>query len=107
MPLGDFRSVHMPYCLKKQKDGSYIVLNREYKPIGFRTKDWLTYGDYPISHKFIGLGPSVAKKLSWSGDKNLDEIFLYNDGCIPDKSSENMTGYLKRIEVLMKLKIKT
>ena len=37
MPLGDFRSVFMPYCLRKQKDGRYVVLNREYKPVGFFT----------------------------------------------------------------------
>jgi hypothetical protein len=97
----------MPCCLKKQEDGCYVVLNREYKPIGFRTKDWIDYEIYPISHKFTGIGPSTAKKLSWSGSDNTDEIFLYNDGCIPDRSAENMKSYLKKIEILMELKIKS
>jgi hypothetical protein len=38
MPLGDFRSIYLPYCLDKQADGSWLVLNREYKPVGFNTK---------------------------------------------------------------------
>jgi hypothetical protein len=29
MPLGDFRSVHLPYIIKRQEDGTYVVLNRD------------------------------------------------------------------------------
>jgi hypothetical protein len=38
IPLGDVRSVHLAYCIKKQDDGTYVVLNREYKPLGLKTK---------------------------------------------------------------------
>jgi hypothetical protein len=31
MPLGDVRSVHLPYCIQRQSDGTYVVLNREYR----------------------------------------------------------------------------
>jgi hypothetical protein len=35
--MDDFRTVALPYCLKKMEDGTYIILNRRCesgKPIG-------------------------------------------------------------------------
>lgn len=48
MPLNDFRSVHLPYCIKKLPSGAYVVLNREYKPLGFKTREHVDYEAYPI-----------------------------------------------------------
>ncbi len=33
----DFRAISLPYVLQRQEDGSYLVLNRKYKAIGFLT----------------------------------------------------------------------
>lgn len=104
MPLNDLRSVHMPYCLQKQEDGRYIVLNRAGKPLGFCTNDKVKYDVYPIKVK-MRITSATAKKLSWEGNGNTERIFLYNDGCIPTKSSTNMTHYLDRLRILMSLKI--
>jgi len=97
MPLGDFRSVFMPYCLRKQDDGRYVVLNREYKPVGFFTRDFVKYEEHPVAVKLQGIGPATAEKLSWKGDTNTEEIFLYNDGCIPTDGAENMKKYLAKL----------
>ena len=107
MPLGDFRSVFFPYCLKKQEDGRYAVLNREYKPVGFFTREHITYADYPVLVKLKGLTPAKAAKLSWKGEKQVDEIFLYNDGCVPTHSKEKMRAYLEKLELLAKLSVET
>ena len=104
MPLHDFRSVHLPYCLKKQSDGKYIVLNREYKPIGFKTRDRVDYEKYPIAVKFKRFTAKTAATLSWSGSANVNSIFLYNDGCVPTKGAKNMRDYLKKLEILAKLR---
>ena len=48
MPLGDFRAVFLPDCLQKQEDGHYAVLNREYKPVGFYTRNWVKYEKHPV-----------------------------------------------------------
>ncbi|HWR76613.1 MAG TPA: hypothetical protein VN283_05310 [Thiobacillus sp.] len=106
MPLGDFRSVFMPYCLRKQEDGRYVVLNREYKPVGFFTHSHVKYDEYPVAVQLEGIGPATAAKLSWKGDDNPDEIFLYNDGCVPTHSAKNMDTYLAKLQILAKLKIK-
>ena len=105
MPLGDFRSVFMPYCLRKQGDGRYVVLNREYKPVGFFTNEYVKYEEHPVAVRLKGIGPATAAKLSWKGSEDIDNIFLYNDGCIPTASAENMKQYLTKLQLLAKLRI--
>lgn len=105
MSIGDFRSVYLPYCLEKQEDGSYVVLNRNYKPVGFNTSERIPYDDYPVSSKLRGIGPGTAKKLSYEGSENTDKIFLYNDGCVPVHSKANMEAYLQKLAILAKLNI--
>lgn len=103
MGLRDFRSIYLPYCLKKQADGTYVVLNREYKPVGFNTTDWVTYEDYPVFTRLKGIGPATARRLSCDGSENVTTIFLYNDGCIPVESSWAMQAYLARLAILARL----
>lgn len=107
MPLGDFRSAYLPYCLQRLKDGRYIVLNREYKPLGFITREHIEYEKYPIASNISGIGESTAAKLSWKNDPNLDRIYLYNDTCIPTESEANMKAYLEKIKILARLKLKS
>ena len=62
MALQDFRAVFMPYCIERQPDGRYVVLNRAYKPLGFFTSDYIRYSDHPVA---VGLRitPKTADKL--------------------------------------------
>ena len=104
MPLKNFRQIFMPYCLSKQADGSWVILNRDYKPIGFRTRAHVNYEDYPIAVRFKKLTPAILKKVSFepiSADPS--QVWLYNDGCLPNESSANMQAYLTRISYLMDL----
>ena len=103
--MWDFRAIFLPYCLDKQPDGRYVVLNRKYKPVGFLTQKHIEYSDYPICVKFKGLGKVTAAKISFNGDSNMDRIYLYNDGCIPTNSSQYMADYLRRLEILAKLAV--
>ena len=105
MALNDFRSVFFPYCLDKQPDGRYVVLNREYKPIGFKTREHIKYENYPIDVELKGIGSATAAKLSYKGDSNTDRIYLYNDDCVPTENAEHMKNYLERLKSLARLKI--
>jgi len=104
MALNDFRAIYLPYCLKKQENGKYIVLNRNYKPLGFNSNEEFNYSDFPISSNLKGITEKKAIELSWNDSPDKENIFLYNDGTNPIKSKRNMTEYLKKIESLAKLK---
>jgi len=95
----------LPYCVQRQEDGSYIVLNRDYKPLGFKTTEHVDYDAYPIKVKLRGLGAATAAKISWNGSSDLSAIYLYDDGCVPTISAANMTAYLKRVAHLAKLRV--
>jgi hypothetical protein len=105
MPLHDCRSVHLPYCLKRLPDGRYVVLNREYKPLGFQTQEWIEYEQYPIAVTLKRFGPKTAARISWKGSPDLAWIYLYDDGCYPTASAADMQAYLKRLAILAKLEV--
>lgn len=104
MSLDDFRAVFLPYGLEKQSDGRYVVLNREYKPVGFFTRERVTYADYPILVT-LKITEPMAKRLSESGESKAGRIFLYNDATNPTGSKKNMNLYLSKIEALAKLRV--
>lgn len=100
MPLNDFRSVYLPYCLKRNEQGHYAVLNREYKPVGMRTRAWVNYAEAGAYQPITGLTPAKAAALSIQGRDDLDTIHLYTDGTHPLLSPEHMDAYLARLALL-------
>ena len=78
----------MPYCLDRQEDGTWVFLNRDYKPLA-----------HPKGIKIPGLGiKNARKKLAWNPEEEGgDRIYLYNDGCIPTRSKEFMDTYLEKL----------
>ena len=103
--LDNFTAVFMPYCLEQQPDGKYAVLNREYKPVGFNTCEWIDYDEYPVCVKLKGVDPAKAMKLSCKGSENTEHIQLYNDSCNPHDGAGELSAYLERLGLLMKLKV--
>ena len=48
MPESNIASFFLPYCLRRQPDGRWLLLNRHYKPVGFFTKRYIDYDDPPV-----------------------------------------------------------
>jgi len=101
----ELRHTHFPYCLDRQQDGTYVLLNRNYKPIGFMTDKWVKYDEHPVGVKIKGLTAKIAAELDARGRENLDRIYLYNDGATPSGGPEHMQAYLSRLAKLMALRI--
>lgn len=97
-------SLFMPYCLKKQPCGRYALLNRQYKPVGFVTDRFVRYEQFPVLAD-LRIDQKTAARLSWDNSASTDEIFLYNDGCNPNNSDEDMNAYLGKLKVLAKIRI--
>lgn len=102
-----FRRVFFPYCLMKQPDGRYAVLNRHYKPVGMvvPSDQHVDYAAHPCLVKVKGLTPLRARKLSARSEDSLDRIYLYNDGCVPTDSQQDWDAYSARLQLLAKLTI--
>lgn len=105
MLKGKLRHTHFPYCLDQLKDGRYVLLNRNYKPLGFMVDKYVTYEDHPIGVRLKGLTPAVAATIDARGRDNIKRMYLYNDGCTPDTSPEDAQAYFKRLAIVMDLMI--
>lgn len=99
------RHTHFPYCLDQLKDGRYVLLNRNYKPVGFMLDKFVTYEDYPVGVRIKGLTAKVAATIDCKGRDNTTRMYLYNDGCIPTDHPEDMKAYMDRLAIVMKLRI--
>lgn len=101
----ELRQTHFPYCLTRQQDGSYVLLNRNYKPIGFMVGEWVHYEDHPVGVRIKGITPKVAAELDIRGRDNIERIYLYNDGNNPSRGPEYMRAYLDKLAKLMAMPI--
>lgn len=102
MPLHNVGSACLPYCLKLQECGRYALLNREYKPLGFVSRDFIKYNSFPILLT-LRITPRKASLLSYSGSKDTSCIMLYSDGCNPYLSYEYWKSYEDKLRVLFEL----
>lgn len=103
----ELRATLFPYCLQRLPDGSYIALNRDYKPLGFMDCGWVRYEDFPARFRFARR-PSAAtlRALSWNSSENPEAVFFYNDGSVPFLGSQPATdAYLDRLARLGRLKV--
>ena len=104
--FSSFRWFFLPYCLVLQADGSYVVTNRRYKPVGMTTTAHVDYTAHEVRVKFKKqLSTPQATKLSWNGSDQLDQIWLYNDGCVPTDSQANWDAYSLRLQRLADLQV--
>lgn len=105
-----FSRICLPYCLQLSPEGTYYVLSREYKPIGFSFTRYVEYEQYPVGIKIKRMTPKVAQKLSARGESNVKKIYLYNDGCPPvnpwgKTDKEVADQYWERLRVLSKMMV--
>lgn len=98
MRSSDFRWVFLIYCLDRQPDGSYVALNRRYKPVGMTLTEFTEYAQHPVGFKFKrALSALQIGKLDCEGRTDPQRIQLYNDGCIPTDSDANWKAYSERL----------
>lgn len=101
----EFRWLFLPYCLERQADGSYVVQNRSYKPVGLTRQSHMRYEEFPVRVRFKGLTATRIKKISWEGSSDPAVIYLYNDGSVPTHSDEDWSAYTARLAVLARLEV--
>ncbi len=102
--LNDILAIHFPYCLRKRNDKLWVILNRNYKPVGSCDEKYIDYNTLPANLCIKNITSARAKRLSYSGESDRNAIYLYNDDCVPTSSKKAMDAYLARVAVLILLK---
>lgn len=104
----------LPYCIKEQPDGSLILLNRAYKPLGFCVEyaPRVRYEDYPINFRTERPLDWVARKLGCAVQEGAGDrfIFLYDSNTMPICPCRgfikgNWSGYTQKLAALASLRV--
>ena len=85
----------LPYFCQPLEDGIYIIVNRNYKPVGQVSKDWAKYEEFPYLH--ARFEDALRKRFTVKGSQ---DGYLFNDGCPPWHSRQDATAYLTRLRLL-------
>lgn len=102
----EMRHLYLPYCIEKQPDGRWVVLNRRYKQLGVNTSEWADYANPLYTTAIKGLTAAKMQALCAPGS-HLSEtrVYLYNDATCPTDSAANWSAYAARLQILMKLQL--
>lgn len=91
------------YCIQQVEPGWFVFLNREYKPVGMHTDEWVDYHDHMVKIRY--LTKSKARRMSCHSSEDTTCIYFYNDGCVPTSDSVYEKAYFMRLAILQKVKI--
>lgn len=99
------RRLFLPYCVIRQGDGRYAVVNREYKALVDTNKhiDYATHAGCVV--KLDRMSSVRAAKMSFKADRNVERIYFYDDGCVPTNSDADWSAYSKRLQTFAKFKV--
>lgn len=104
MATDNFRRAFLPYTVWTDGKGTWRVMNREYCDLGTMG---VSGGFGPVTdHRLKGGGRAMLERASWNGevrtfaDSEEMQVWLYNDGCLPDRSAAAWSAYCKRLRVL-------
>lgn len=103
------RALYFPYALQQLDDKSWVILDRNYKPMGFGINEFVNYEEYiKPEFRIKSITAAQASRLSCESDPHHEGlIYLYTDSCTPTSGEKrHMEEYLKRLVTLMKLKLK-
>lgn len=94
---------HFPYCIQHLDKDRYIILNRDYKPLGTEA-----FSDY-VSHSSvirINMTKKRAVKLSHNHSDNIERVYLFENtpGTLSDR--KKFSEYMARLAELAKMKTK-
>jgi hypothetical protein len=116
--LSDLFRINLPYGMLRNEAGEWMAFNREYKPVGFHTRERIEYGDYPVFSPYLRLTDSLIMELTehdehavTRDDKgNIRQFWLYNDSTNPmnqpSKENKFWDRYWHKLEKLAKLSVR-
>jgi hypothetical protein len=85
--LDDICRYFLPYCLQLQTNGYYVVLNRQYKPLGYPD------GHFEYEKYAEHLPVRDESALSWTVDRSPGIAHLYSDLTCPSRTDGNYKYY--------------
>ncbi len=100
--MPSFRQVFLPYALMRLGDGWFLLVNRQYKPLG-HFSGWGNLDAQQAKVRIKGLTDARAERLGLKIGGHA--YYLYDDGSNPQASAANWRRYEAILARLMKLEV--
>lgn len=97
----DFSWWFLPYCLSELKDGQLIVLNRAYKPLGVRSREWVDYDSPEFNYAKVSASQVDLTPLKARGGCSVLGDYVhhfYDDSCSPRYKNSYAIAYVALVE---------
>lgn len=92
---------HFPYCIRHLEGDRYIILNRNYKPLGQTSFEYVDYNKHP-SVVHLKITEKQAEKLSYDGLIKSDYIYFYDDKEQILSNPTAFNNYMSKVKLLVK-----
>lgn len=105
--VDEFGRVFLIYCLDPLDDGSWIALNRKYKPVGVSNPERVEY-DKSAGGRFkfkSTIRDEQIAAIACKRDARTERIYLYDYGSLPTSSAEHWRAYSERLRLLAGLMV--
>lgn len=103
--MNNIRQLFFPYGMARNSDGSWTFFNRKYKPTGVVADGWAEWDD-PHHKVFLkGLTKAKLAELDIEGAGDGERIYFYSDATHPDQSAKDLSSYLEKLQILLKLEV--
>ncbi len=90
---------HFPYCIQHLCGDRYIILNRNYKPLGQTSFEYVDYNKDPSVVR-MKITTKQAEKLSYKGKVESDTIWLYDNIYNTFRNPQAFNDYVARLKLL-------
>lgn len=110
--------INMPYCLKRNTQNEWVMLNKQYLPLGWNNPEVSesiekdsAYANFPVYTAYEDLNNDVIKEIAgdftlYTDDNgNINQFYLYSSSNMPTNTASSWNDYTKRIKRLSSLKV--
>lgn len=95
----EFYRYFLPFCLVRRTDGRWLPLNRNYKPLGQLSAEWVDYDRHPGS---IPLTQTLEDELSFQREPHRIWLYAPEEGL---ETPRQQADYWKKIQLLMTIPV--
>ena len=92
----ELQQVFLPYCIKPLGNNRFVILNRDYKPVGYPKGSWLPEAEYQalLEKSVFSIPNSQSLYRFHNGTPRSDGMIYLHDGSL---RKNNESAYWKRL----------
>jgi len=98
----DFANTCLPFCIERQPDGAFMILNGNFLPIGVASSSReVDFCEWPIYHKLSFIKKENIPSFSCWIEPNKGRLFLCDDPKLLYTDPARLDAYMRRLQRIL------